>query len=62
MSHPKLDILIEAFRKLREDAGMTVGGGNIAGMPPEDTDPPVDLKKKKKKKVLSTFRRSLPNQ
>ncbi len=40
---------------------MTVGGGNIAGMPPEDTDPPVDLKKKKKK-VLSTFRRSLPNQ
>ncbi|AIX18495.1 hypothetical protein Syn7803US13_187 [Synechococcus phage ACG-2014f] len=61
MSHPKLDILIEAFRKLREDAGMTVGGGNIAGMPPEDTDPPVDLKKKKKK-VLSTFRRSLPNQ
>ena len=41
---------------------MTVGGGNIAGMPPEDTDPPVDLKKKKKKKVLSTFRRSLPNQ
>lgn len=40
---------------------MTVGGGNIAGMPPEDTDPPVHLKKKKKK-VLSTFRRSLPNQ
>ena len=61
MSHPKLEKLIEAFRKLKEDAGMTVGGGNIARMPPEDTDPPVDLKKKKKK-VLATFRRSLPNQ
>ena len=61
MSHPKIDILIGAFRKLKEEVGMTVGGGNIAGMPPEDTDPPVYLKKKKKK-VLSTFRRSLPNQ
>ena len=60
MSHPKIDKLIEAFRRLKEEAGMTVGGGNIAGMPPEDTDPPVDLKKKKKK-VLATFRRSIPN-
>ena len=44
---------------LQEEAatagGMTVGGGNIAGLPPDE--PPVDLKRKKDTVIFADFRR-----
>ena len=54
----KVDKILECYRLIKEDSGggMTVGGGNIAGMPPEDTDPPVDFRKKKYKKLNMFYR------
>lgn len=53
----KVQKLLECYRKLKEEAavapGMSVGGGNIAGFPPDD--PPVD--KKKRKSPVIDFRR-----
>ena len=39
--------------------GMSVGAGNIAGMPPEDKDPPVDLRKRKYKKLNMFYRQAV---
>ena len=55
----KVDKILECYRRLREEAagsggGMTVGGGNIAGLPPDD--PPVDFRKKKYKKLNMFYR------
>lgn len=61
----KVDLILECYRRLKEEAaggGMTVGGGNIAGMPPEDTDPPVDFRKRKYKKLNMFYRQAVkPN-
>lgn len=56
----KVQKLLECYRKLKEDAaaaggGMTVGGGNIAGLPPDQ--PPVDLKRKKDTIIFADFRK-----
>ena len=57
----KVDKILECYRLIKEDSGggMTVGGGNIAGMPPEDTDPPVDFRKKKYKKLNMFYRQAV---
>lgn len=43
----KLDKIIGIIREMNEDIANSVGGGGIAGLPPDQ--PPVDLKKRKKK-------------
>jgi len=57
-----VDKILECYRLIKEDAGgggMTVGGGGIAGMPPEDTDPPVDLRRRKYKKLNMFYRQAV---
>ena len=41
-----LDKFINRIRQMNED--MSVGGGNLAGLPPDQ--PPVNLKKRKKER------------
>ena len=41
-----LDKFINRIREMNED--MSVGGGNLAGLPPDQ--PPVNLKKRKKER------------
>jgi len=60
----KVDKILECYRLIKEDAaaaapGMSVGGGGIAGMPPEDTDPPVDYRRKKYKKLNMFYRQAV---
>ena len=57
----KVDKILECYRRLKEEAvsggGMTVGGGNIAGLPPDD--PPVDFRKRKYKKLNMFYRQAV---
>ena len=59
----KVDKILECYRRIQEEAmasgGMTVGGGNIAGMPPEDDQPPVDFRKRKYKKLNMFYRQAV---
>ena len=60
MSQSKVEKILECYRRLiAEEGGMTVGGGNIAGMPPADTDPPVDFRKRKYKKLNMFYRQAV---
>ena len=49
----KVDKILECYRRLKEEA-MTVGGGNLAGLPPDE--PPVDFRKRKYKKLNMFYR------
>lgn len=61
METDKVKKLLECYRRIKEEAavsgGMTVGGGGIAGLPPDD--PPVDFRKKKYKKLNMFYRNAV---
>lgn len=61
METDKVKKLLECYRRIKEEAavsgGMTVGGGNIAGLPPDD--PPVDFRKRKYKKLNMFYRNTV---
>jgi len=58
----KVDKILECYRRIQEEAmasggGMTVGGGNIAGLPPDE--PVVDFRKRKYKKLNMFYRQAV---
>ena len=58
----KVDKILECYRRIQEEAmasggGMTVGGGNIAGLPPDD--PPIDFRRRKYKKLNMFYRQAV---
>lgn len=60
MEKSKIEKLLECYRSIKEEAGsagMTVGGGGLAGLPPDD--PPVDFRKRKYKKLNMFYRQAV---
>ena len=52
-NHSKVEKILECYRRLKEEA-MSVGGGGLAGLPPDE--PVVDFRKRKYKKLNMFYR------
>lgn len=60
MEKSKVEKLLECYRSIKEEAGsggMSVAGGGLAGLPPDD--PPVDFRKRKYKKLNMFYRQAV---
>lgn len=57
----KVTKILECYRRIQEEAmasgGMTTGGGNIAGLPPDE--PPIDFRRRKYKKLNMFYRQAV---
>ena len=65
MRKNKVDIILECYRRLKEEGAVGMAGGAptnntsgpIAGLPPDD--PPVDFRRRKYKKLNMFYRSSV---